>query len=616
MEIPLTLSAQGVLLSPFGFEAAVNDIGLNGASPAAVLGDVAPVVQTLHPFLQDEGLDTKSLDEVFLNIAAAQNSIDSHLALLKMRSALQGFGSDVAAYRRATNSAMAAKNFRPSVTLPSPMAQDLLRFAQSREEAAEKQRSAIPYSEKYRELGRIGQGEQAEIFLVEDAATGEKFIARKLLRADDLGRLYDYYRALQNLDHPNIVKGHEIIAETNEASRSQLILIMEVAPGKSLAEYLAEGKIFNEEQIKEIYRQLLSALKHAWSQRIIHRDLKPSNIIVDVGPGGEIRRVTLLDFGVAKIAGDQTSESSAGKGTLIYQAPEQLKGGPITIATDIHGLGLVLLDLIAGHVRKNLETVDEGDRPPAEDFEKLRKKGFDSPLLAEVEIMLNRDPEVRLSILGAEVADFATLSEAQLEMISGKVVELVRVGELGLFHDPITFGSIIAMASGMTGMTVEELMLYGWNTDTIGATAGLLYGSIFAIGMHFALTKHNNPKLPFTGYLHPLRYIAGALAGGLGTFNIMLAFMKIAGTPTLPTSVSSLLQLPLGAALLGAAHWITRRGRPARVAKRKRKELELLEHKERLHLIAETHPKPEVRLLAARALAQMESNHHPDKQQH
>src|SRR5262249_25059869 len=101
-----------------------------------------------------------------------------------------------------------------------------------------------------------------------------------------------------------------------------------------------------------LFIRVCEAVSYAHQNLVVHRDIKPSNILVD--KNGEPK---LLDFGIAKLLEDEAHPRSAtlltrkGEGALTpaYAAPEQVTGGPVTTATDVYALGVLLFVLVTGH---------------------------------------------------------------------------------------------------------------------------------------------------------------------------------------------------------------------------------------------------------------------------
>ena len=124
---------------------------------------------------------------------------------------------------------------------------------------------------------------------------------------------------------------------------------MEYVDGQPITQYCDEHKLDIDARL-ELFDQVLDAVQFAHASLVIHRDLKPSNILVTAQ--GDVR---LLDFGIAKLLADNDTAQEtqltqmAGRAlTPDYASPEQIKGEPLTIATDIYSLGVVLFELLVG----------------------------------------------------------------------------------------------------------------------------------------------------------------------------------------------------------------------------------------------------------------------------
>jgi tetratricopeptide (TPR) repeat protein len=146
------------------------------------------------------------------------------------------------------------------------------------------------------------------------------------------------------LDHPHIAR----LLDAGMLDGTQPYLILEYVQGEPIDQYCERQGLDADARIR-LFRDVLGAVAHAHSHLIVHRDLKPSNIFVT-----RDGTVKLLDFGIAKLLegsadGGQT-QTSAGALTPQYAAPEQVLGGSITTATDVYSIGLVLYQLLTGHL--------------------------------------------------------------------------------------------------------------------------------------------------------------------------------------------------------------------------------------------------------------------------
>lgn len=193
-----------------------------------------------------------------------------------------------------------------------------------------------------REIGRGGMG---EVYLATDLALDRR-VALKLLPRD-IGRDADFRsrfvreaRAQARLGHPNICHIY-FIGEQDE----QLFFAMEYVDGENLQQRLDRlGKLAPGDAV-EIVRQAAEGLRAAAAQGFTHRDIKPSNLLLD--RNGVVK---LVDFGLVKEGRGDIVASGAGGivGTPLYMAPEQARGEPVDLRTDIYALGVTLHHLVAG----------------------------------------------------------------------------------------------------------------------------------------------------------------------------------------------------------------------------------------------------------------------------
>ncbi len=148
---------------------------------------------------------------------------------------------------------------------------------------------------------------------------------------------------LARLVHPNIAR----LLDAGVTADGQPYLVLELVAGERIDQHCNALQLDVEQRLK-LFGDVLAAVAHAHSHLVIHRDIKPNNIFVT--PDGTVK---LLDFGIAKLIGDEAEASSItvdGRSVLTpeYAAPEQLQGGPVTTATDVYALGVLLYRLLTG----------------------------------------------------------------------------------------------------------------------------------------------------------------------------------------------------------------------------------------------------------------------------
>ena len=197
----------------------------------------------------------------------------------------------------------------------------------------------------------IGSGGMGQVWLARrDDGLYEGDVAIKMLRVAvaDSGANQRFAREgqfLARLTHPHIAR----LLDAGFTAAGQRYLVLEYVIGERLDRWCDERKLSIDARI-DLFLQVCSAVSHAHANLVVHRDLKPSNILVQ-----DDEQAKLLDFGVAKLL-DATQDDAATQLTALagaaltpeYAAPEQLSGAPITIATDVYSLGVVLYGLLVG----------------------------------------------------------------------------------------------------------------------------------------------------------------------------------------------------------------------------------------------------------------------------
>ncbi len=203
----------------------------------------------------------------------------------------------------------------------------------------------------YTILHEIGRGGMGSVYLAERSDREYRGqVALKLVRRGmDTDFILQRFRAerqiLASLNHPNIAK----LLDGGTTDDGLPYFVMEYIEGEHLTDYCRERDLPLRKRI-ELFRTVCSAVQFAHRNLVVHRDIKPSNLMV-TGDG----TVKLLDFGLAKVLDPQKSGESfyqtvAGIGifTPEYASPEQVRSEPVTTATDVYSLGVVLYELLAG----------------------------------------------------------------------------------------------------------------------------------------------------------------------------------------------------------------------------------------------------------------------------
>lgn len=208
----------------------------------------------------------------------------------------------------------------------------------------------------YRAKEIIAQGGMGTVYLAErEDGEFEHTVAIKVIKVGmntpENIRLFNRERSiLAGLNHPGIAK----LLDGDVLESGAPYLIMEYVDGTPIDEYCDKNKLDITERI-DLFKQVLRAVRHAHENLIIHRDLKPANILItDQG------QVKILDFGIAKLLDPEdssvdTNTTQARILTPKYAAPEQVRQEPVTTATDMYSLGIILYQLLVGRPPYDLE---------------------------------------------------------------------------------------------------------------------------------------------------------------------------------------------------------------------------------------------------------------------
>jgi serine/threonine-protein kinase len=197
---------------------------------------------------------------------------------------------------------------------------------------------------RYELVEFIGKGGMALVYRAIDKRTGHN-VAVKILRpeynqdAEFCTRFEREAVAASKMSHHNIVNLLDVGQDDN-----MRYLVMEYVRGRTLKEVIKQNGPLNPNVAAQVAIRILSALQHAHKNGIIHRDIKPQNILVH--SDGLIK---VGDFGIARVAGSNTiSTDDIVMGSVHYFSPEQAKGEPVTAASDLYSVGVVLYEMLTG----------------------------------------------------------------------------------------------------------------------------------------------------------------------------------------------------------------------------------------------------------------------------
>jgi len=364
----------------------------------------------------------------------------------------------------------------------------------------------------YEVVGPLGKGGMGEVWRARDTKLGRE-IAVKILPdefaadPDRLARFGREAKVLASLNHPNIVTIHSV-----EEADGIHFLTMELVEGKTLSQLIDEEDLADE-RFSELAGTLAEALGAAHDKGIIHRDLKPGNVMI-TGDG----RVKILDFGLSKTedltgatpdaetATQPLTREGALLGTVHYMAPEQLKGMPADLRSDVFSFGVLLYEMACGRRPFPGQTTAElmseilRDAPPP--IAGVRPN-LPTGLAAVIERCLEKEPDRRFAS-AREIAEQLTKIAAATSTVADEgpsiavlpFADMSQDGDQGYFCDGIAEEIINTLAKIERLHVASRLSAFrfkGADADsrTIGDELGvatLLEGSVRKAGDQLRIT--------------------------------------------------------------------------------------------------------------------------------
>src|SRR5947209_6110758 len=200
---------------------------------------------------------------------------------------------------------------------------------------------------RYRVLEPVGEGGMATVYRAVDTKLG-RTVAVKILHPEYARDQPFLQRFQQEAEfaaslgaHPNIVDIYDIGQDDNLR-----YIVMEYIEGHTLKDLIQQKRRFEVPEAFAIGQQVASALDFAHKRGLVHRDVKPQNILVT--PEGQAK---VTDFGIARsVSTSQLTRTGMVIGTVHYFSPEQAQGAPIGPQSDIYSLGIILYEMLTGHL--------------------------------------------------------------------------------------------------------------------------------------------------------------------------------------------------------------------------------------------------------------------------
>jgi serine/threonine protein kinase/tetratricopeptide (TPR) repeat protein len=266
---------------------------------------------------------------------------------------------------------------------------------------------------RYEIRAHLGSGGMGSVYRARDQELGDE-IALKVLLPDRLGdrsneeRFRREVKIARRITHPNVCRVFDLGEDGGVR-----FLTMELIEGKTLRALLAANEL-GPERALAILEQLVAGLSAVHAQGVIHRDLKPENVIVRHGG-----QAVVADFGLSR--GPLLGQTSASivAGTPAYMSPEQLRGEPLDVRSDLFSLGIVGFELLAGRS-------PFGDGAPA-----------------TIATAIMRDPPFALDVPGLSAEEVRALSRVLLRSLAKRPEDR--------FASAVEFGAALARVQAISG---------------------------------------------------------------------------------------------------------------------------------------------------------------------
>jgi tetratricopeptide (TPR) repeat protein/predicted Ser/Thr protein kinase/TolB-like protein len=312
----------------------------------------------------------------------------------------------------------------------------------------------------FRAVHELGQGGMGSVFLGERAdgqfsqRVALKFVRGGILSPYLVKRFTEERQILATLEHPGIAR----LVDGGVTEAGVPWFAMEYVDGEPI-DRAAERLELSLKDRLDLFSKVCEAVQYAHEQHIVHRDLKPSNVLVTAD-----KSVKLLDFGIAKIldpgdgASGSVTHTGAGAMTPQYAAPEQIRSEPVTAATDVYALGVLLYELLTGSRPYQVEgrSLRDVERlvcstappPPSSRLRQLR-----GDLDTIVMKAMHKDPSRRYGSVGALLGDIRRHLNGQA-ILARRDSAIYRAGRFARRNR----GGIVTAALALAAIAVTALV--------------------------------------------------------------------------------------------------------------------------------------------------------------
>ncbi len=299
-------------------------------------------------------------------------------------------------------------------------------------------------ADRYRVMRLIGEGGMGQVYEAQHVNINRRF-ALKLLRPEIVSNPEAVARFRQEAWSASSI-GHENIIEIDDFAtlpNGSVYLAMEYLQGRALSERMRAEPRLQLDEALAILLQVCSGLSAAHEKGIVHRDMKPENVFLAHKYGRVV--VKILDFGIAKVAGAEGSQSLTRTGTIFgtphYMSPEQALGRPLDQRADIYSVGVIMYEVFTGRVPFE-----------AESFMGILTKPITAQPSPPRELAPERDipPEIEAVILKAMEKEASARQQSMSELLA----ELTAIAEHYAPH-------VLTLASGSMSAQLSAVSLRG-----------------------------------------------------------------------------------------------------------------------------------------------------------